>query len=323
MFFAIALLFSLAAQGDPINSRSMSHFRMPVFGTVHGDKAYGLFEPADSFLFRVQSIDLKKSENESRAGYVVLNGGGAYHRFRVGFNRVWLCEGYPVIKVMPFDELDLFNYTSNPDGRKEYLKKCEKCKGEPGFIALPTLAKKPFEKAALQFVVVGLTGLAIVPTSENTLKTFLLLDGKTEMEIWDTEARFDKKTMTWETIADQKNMEKLESAFREDFYAFIHKDTYYFVTESGKLFYTQPPVKGEKKRTMKGRWEFPVTPIVAVIEDADQDRVWLFAKNKARTPSAISISSWPIAPTPRHSSGPRSPRSTSWAGPRWCWNICR
>jgi hypothetical protein len=51
-------------------------------------------------------------------------------------------------------------------------------------------------------------------------------------------------------------------------------------TESGRLYHALPPKKGEKARTMKALWDDAKRPIVAVIEDADHDKVWLFAKDK-------------------------------------------
>jgi hypothetical protein len=67
-----------------------------------------------------------------------------------------------------------------------------------------------------------------------------------------------------------------------DFYVFIRENDYYFVTQSGKLFVAPPPAKGEKARTMKELWKGDAFPISAVIEDADNDKVWLFTKSKRK-----------------------------------------
>jgi hypothetical protein len=81
-------------------------------------------------------------------------------------------------------------------------------------------------------------------------------------------------------LEDADNYEKFPSLFAEDFYFFLRKNDYYFVTESGKLYHAPTPTKGEKARTMKALWDDAKRPIVAVIEGADNDKVWLFAKDK-------------------------------------------
>jgi hypothetical protein len=73
----------------------------------------------------------------------------------------------------------------------------------------------------------------------------------------------------------------------EDFYFFVHKNDYYFVTESGRLFYAPPRELGEKSRIMRPLWDGAQNPITAVIEDADQGKVWLFAKTKNRAAKVL------------------------------------
>jgi len=79
---------------------------------------------------------------------------------------------------------------------------------------------------------------------------------------------------------DADNYEKIPSLFAEDFYFFLRKNDYYFVTQSGKLYHALPRKEGDKARIMKELWGDAKRPIVAVIEDADRDKVWLFAKDK-------------------------------------------
>jgi len=81
-------------------------------------------------------------------------------------------------------------------------------------------------------------------------------------------------------LEDAGNYQKIPSLFVEDFYAFIRKNDYYFVTQSGKLYHAPPRKEGDKSRIMKELWGDAKRPIVAVIEDADRDKVWLFAKDK-------------------------------------------
>jgi hypothetical protein len=131
-----------------------------------------------------------------------------------------------------------------------------------------------------------------VPISRDACKTFLLTKSEKKIEIWDSRgATFFKmgdfsgftKNPKNEGIripSAVSNVEFLDSLFTDDFYAFVRKNPYYFVTESGKLYYAAPPEKGAKSRVMKALWTDAKRPIVAVIEDADRDRVWLFARDK-------------------------------------------
>lgn len=120
-----------------------------------------------------------------------------------------------------------------------------------------------------------------VPISKTSCKTFMLLKETKKFEAWDTqETEWDAKKSKWKAFAEAMNLETFSSRFTEEFYAFVRKDNYYFVTESGKLYLAPPPKAGEKSRAMKALWDDANRPIVAVIEDADKDRVWLFTKSR-------------------------------------------
>ena len=101
-----------------------------------------------------------------------------------------------------------------------------------------------------------------------------------KFEAWETHGVVNQGPGNYKSAPEVKNQETFDSAFTEDFYAFIRKNNYYFVTESGKVYLAPPPKEGEKSRTMKALWDHAKRPIVAVIEDADHDKVWLFAKDK-------------------------------------------
>jgi hypothetical protein len=111
--------------------------------------------------------------------------------------------------------------------------------------------------------------LASKPAVETRRRAQMLLEKRANGE--------SKADGLWE---DADNYEKFPSLFAEDFYFFLRQNDYYFVTESGKLYYAPSPKKGEKMRTMKKLWVDAKRPIIAVIEDADHDKVWLFAKDK-------------------------------------------
>jgi hypothetical protein len=127
-----------------------------------------------------------------------------------------------------------------------------------------------------------------VPISRSSCKTFLLSKKDMRFEAWDSVgALVSQKLGPWPSPAklefpfpEVKNLEVFKSPFTENFYAFVCKEDYYFVTESGELYQAPQAKDGEKSRTVKALWNDAKRPIVAVIEDADHDKVWLFAKDK-------------------------------------------
>jgi hypothetical protein len=133
----------------------------------------------------------------------------------------------------------------------------------------------------------GATGVAIdfVPLSETECRFFLYIMKTKKIESWETKwgPRKDEKQkiakVRWVPVGDERNPETIDAAFVEDFYVFERAADYYFVTQSGKLYLSAPAKKGEKTRTMKAVWDDAKRPIVAVLEDADSDKVWLFAKD--------------------------------------------
>jgi hypothetical protein len=137
-------------------------------------------------------------------------------------------------------------------------------------------------------------GVAIdfVPLSDHEARVFFFpTKMSTTIESWEMawgfkkgKNRKGKEITAWQLIADERNPETIESVFTEDFYVFKRDASYFFVTQSGKLYVAPPAKKGEKSRTMKALWDDAKRPIVAVLEDADNGKVWLFAKDE--TPSA-------------------------------------
>jgi hypothetical protein len=70
--------------------------------------------------------------------------------------------------------------------------------------------------------------------------------------------------------------EMLTPAFQEPFQAFAVGQTYLFVTQSGKVYAAPKAEKGE--RQMKAVWDDPERPVVGLLSDADNDRLFLFCK---------------------------------------------
>jgi hypothetical protein len=132
-------------------------------------------------------------------------------------------------------------------------------------------------------------GLAIdfLPVGYDASRVFFFVIKTKKIESWETEWAVQRwknengaSVSGWKAVADERNPETIDSAFAEDFYVLKRQSEYFFVTQSGKLFVAPPRKKGEKSRAMKALWDDAKRPIVAVIEDADRGKVWLFAKDK-------------------------------------------
>jgi hypothetical protein len=68
----------------------------------------------------------------------------------------------------------------------------------------------------------------------------------------------------------------IPTPFNERFHAFVKGTTYFFLTDSGKVYMAKKPDKGERK--LESLWDNDKYPLVAAIHDADADKVYLFAK---------------------------------------------
>ncbi len=66
--------------------------------------------------------------------------------------------------------------------------------------------------------------------------------------------------------------------FREPFHVFAKGSSYFFLTESGRLYIAKKPEKGERK--LEPIWTDKDKPIVAIIDDQDRGKVFLFGKEK-------------------------------------------
>jgi hypothetical protein len=284
MLISLAVLITANIQGG---FQEYSHLRMPLHATVYKAKLYGLFEEKQPKFYTLFSFDLKYLGKLREKKYISLLGSDPIrcHRHRICFNKLWLTEG-PLtgIKAFAFDDLPFFDNQASKEDRGAYFEKYDSpgSTEPPDIIRLPALRRKDRAqyKGDLFGPAQGVAGFGTVPISENTCRTFFLLKERKEFEVWDTQARYEVEKKRWRVTADEQNFESFPSIFLEDFYVFVAKDTYYFVTESGKLYYAPPRATGEKSRAMQELWWDTKRPIVAVIEDADRGKVWLFAKDK-------------------------------------------
>jgi hypothetical protein len=184
----------------------------------------------------------------------------------VRFGALWISLSPAQLVRLKFEEIDKFE--SDPAPR-----------GIPPGILMPGLNDKYGKLHAATFpsnpgapwpLIDRHVAFGAVPTSITTCKCYFLLKKARKVEVWDNQDM-------------QRTLETFDSVFAEDFYFFFRKNDYFFVTESGKLYQAPPRKQGEKERKMRPLWtDVDRPPIVAILEDADNDRVWLFAKDKSR-----------------------------------------
>ena len=268
-----------------------SHLNLPLHGTVCKGKLYGFFgeKKSDASIYAIPLSDFtRKQWKNYGADFGEIH---FHYRHNIKNGSLWFAAGPEGINRIPFDELHFFD--SSNERRVEQLKKKFRLSDEhepthsfgsaafwqryrsiqAGEVGPPG----PVGGGPAQ----GIAGIGFVPTSEFTCKIFFFSKKEKKIQTWETYARYDAKKDKWE-IADERNPEIFASIFVEDFYVFIQKNDYYFVTQSGKLFHAPPPKAGEKSRTMKSLWKGDNFPIVAIIEDADNDKVWLFTKARKK-----------------------------------------
>jgi len=257
--FATFLL--LAVLQGPANSGICAHYKMPVHGTVIPSGALGSLvgffgdRPLEPF-WAVSVIPIFPTTPRNDLGRASGGECIAHCRHHVASAKIWYSCGPERLYCAGFKDT---SETSRP---------------------LPALVARYGQLAPRKFDAIGpnlpAKGVAIefAPLAEEAVRVFFF-DMKTKkIESWETEWA-DRKA-----VADERNPETIDSAFTEEFYVFNRDADYFFVTQSGKLYLAPPPKKGENSRTMKALWEDPKQPIVAVLEHADQKKVWLFANDK-------------------------------------------
>jgi hypothetical protein len=312
VFPTLLLLACLSAQ---TGFQQDSHVGLPLHGTVHKNILYGFFgkagdtsldaipvenPPKSRFLGYMIGLDGKKLESALKPGWksYYLHGADGFfydfgakrnYRHQIKYDSVWFLHGYGHVPRLKFKELNLFD-TSNKDFYDQFAKKLGLSKDVSiSFyqIRRPIILDKYFRSlretegnAAPLPPARNVLSIGSVATSDTSLKCYMLVKPKRYVEIWETLFRWDDKIQGWKTTADGKNLEKIPAPFAEDFHFFIRQSDYFFVTQSGKLYVAPSPKKDEKSRTISALWDDAKRPIVAVIEDADNDKVWLFAKDK-------------------------------------------
>jgi hypothetical protein len=264
----VFLTFSLFLpfQGNP-ERLVCAHDNMPAHGTVSKNSLYFFSGDAGSMpRFSVIPRDIT-----GRRGDLGLSAQecDAHCRHHISNQMIWFFHGPERVYSSRLGEYGRWVWPL-PALTKKY-------EHERGAKFGPGAWKHPAKGVAIEFI----------PISENSLRVFFFVMKKKKIETWETEFAIEKKKndkgrVIEKTIAvaDERNPETIESAFAEDFYVFKSKAEYFFVTQSGKLYISPQPKKGENSRAMRPVWDDAKRPINAIIEDADNDKVWLFAKPK-------------------------------------------
>ncbi len=263
---------------------------MPAHGTFFKGMLYGFFDDdwartnkdgnALEWGPNLQGIPLAKTGKMNWKLYPLMSSGnttsGNNCRHHVGYNALWFSRAEWFLNGWDLDRIEEIAHSNlDPPGSLGDYSIIS------GISLLKLAGKHPNFRGTPSATEAHSAAFDSVPISKDSCKTFLLMKKEKSLEIWDTQGlEFRKGFGGFKTRTVVKNLETFDSAFTEDFYAFVRKNDYYFVTESGKLYHAPSPKEGDKTRTMKALWTDAKRPIVAVIEDADHDKVWLFAKDK-------------------------------------------
>jgi hypothetical protein len=267
---------------DPSDNGVCEYYKLPVHVTIRGDLVYGFLGRAPKDTRAVASYSLKATPPKTQSPFGVFESSAecnAHCRHHFFGEVIWFWYGPERLSQDRIPVAPNFGVNRRSAGLPALLEKYQRVSGGKYESYLT-----PHEPAA---------GVAIdfVPLSESSVRMFFLLVKTKKIETWETEfgprivknAR-GREITVWKAVEDSRSPEIIDSAFAEDFYVFNRQADYYFVTQSGKLYVSPRPKKGEKARQMRALWDDPKRPVVAVIEDADNGKVWLFAKDE--TPGA-------------------------------------
>jgi len=271
------LVLMSAFQQDP-DYGYCAHHKMPVHGSLRGNTLYGFFdEDADPPGTEITTIRINARPVKRQCPFGPFRVGvacDAHCRQHFAGEWLWFCHGP---QRMHRDQVP---YGTPKRQLQEGL--------------LPVLLEKYEAEAGGKFSALtrnAARGVAMdfVPLSETEIRIFYFVMKTKKIETWETEMGIRREIRpdglevpVWKAVSDQRKPQTIDSAFTEDFYVFKREADYFFVTQSGKLYIAPPPKKGEKSRSMKALWDEAKRPIVAVLSDADNDKVWLFAKDKGK-----------------------------------------
>jgi|GEM_PF-3413340 hypothetical protein len=133
----------------------------------------------------------------------------------------------------------------------------------------------------------------LIIEKEDACNFFILASGPLQLAMNDTNKGAGKGAPSWRAAQDPLKpmmgfwhldakwrwvmIDQFEDPpFNERFHAFVKGTTYFFLTDSGKVYVSKKPAKGE--REMEVLWDNERHPITAALEDADAGKVFLFGK---------------------------------------------
>lgn len=107
--------------------------------------------------------------------------------------------------------------------------------------------------------------------------------------LWHGQGKWDDEKELWEVKWNEGPT--IRAVFQEPFVVYAlctpnegfpttQGSTYYFLTESGKLYVCRAPLKGNPDRTAEAFWADPAQPIVAALTFTKAERTYLFVRPK-------------------------------------------
>lgn len=100
---------------------------------------------------------------------------------------------------------------------------------------------------------------------------------KWSLTVHEHTGHWDAKKKAW-VDGPWKRGEEITVGFEEPFQALEQDGTYYFVTDSGKLYAAPKATAKGKPRPMKAVWDDKARPLSTFVTDADAGRTFLFTK---------------------------------------------
>ncbi len=266
------------------DNERLPHEDLPAHGTIYQGRLYGFFGPRrDGPILYAIRTDRPGIPTKEFDVHILLH---TPFRFRHAIvNKHFWGHGGPLndAVLVPAKDMHYFDLADNAEGYQLYKKRYPQIY-EAGFIPPhsfdlgPQLAKAYDDdfRARYRENPRTLCAYDLAPTAATACAVFILAADKT-MHPFRREGRWDAKAERW-AVTVGKAEPPFPVPFCEEFYAFVRKDVFYFLTASGKLYRAPEPASG-RPRAVEEAWCDKKYPIVAVIDDADAGKTYLFAKN--------------------------------------------
>jgi hypothetical protein len=262
-----------------------THTRRPTYGGLEHDSIFLVSFPGPFLNAKSFREDRKAEYAEFKITAVMDKASDFCWRIFEGHFRA--TSNLPGLETngitrMPLEELAFFD-TKNLEGEEKFLEKHRKSP----ILWFDVVAKlgtvEYFEtdrskKDAWQTVrrIVKGVYFDFLPTTPTTMVLFVLR--KERIHVWacvvtKSEDRYREFDVKCVEVKD----ELIGVDFEEPFQVFGKEQTYYFVTQSGRLYYSRkPPANGKRKAEVL--WKDEKSPIRAVICDTASERTFVFTE---------------------------------------------